>query len=135
GKQQIIFPGGDAVLYGLDADSGKMIWKFQCHAELKKAEKQKQRTDYPIGTPVVAGDRAFVGLGVYPDGPGPAPAFSRFFCVDITKSGDVSGGKDSALAWSYGELVMPKPARGRRSTFRSTLSTAAVHDDLVYISE
>src|SRR5262249_50308491 len=30
GKAQVIFPGGDGNLYGLDADDGKMVWKFQC---------------------------------------------------------------------------------------------------------
>src|SRR5262249_7302968 len=31
GKGQVICPGGDGWLYGLDADSGKLVWKFDCN--------------------------------------------------------------------------------------------------------
>src|SRR5258706_9975971 len=30
GVDQVIFPGGDAVLYGFEAKSGKLLWKFDC---------------------------------------------------------------------------------------------------------
>ena len=43
--------------------------------------------------------------------------------------------KNSALVWAFGGLYDPVPQRGRRAFFGSTLSTAAVHDGLVYIPE
>jgi outer membrane protein assembly factor BamB len=143
-KQQIIFPGGDSVIYSLEPDTGKLIWKFQCLAGQKKGNDPKARRNYPIGTPVVAGNRLYIGLGVYPEGPGAEPPFSHFLCLDITKTGDVSPAsldapaavnKNSALVWAYGGMVQPKPKKGRAVVFRSTLSTAAIHDGLAYISE
>jgi outer membrane protein assembly factor BamB len=143
GKQQIICPGGDSVIYSLEPDSGNLIWKFYCLAGEKKPADPRARRNYPIGTPVVAGNRLYVGLGVYPDGPGTPPPFSHFLCLDLTKTGDASPAsldaqgvnKNSAFIWGYGGMVQPKPQKGRAVAFRSTLSTAAVHDGLVYISE
>ncbi len=145
GKEQIIFPGGDDVIYGLDPASGAVIWKCRCNPGQKeeKAGADKKTQNYIIATPVVAGERLYVGLGVYPDHPAPT-RFSHFLCLDITKSGDVSpssleqkAGKSdgSALVWSYGGMIQPKPAKGRAAVFGPTMSTAAVHNGLVYISE
>jgi outer membrane protein assembly factor BamB len=143
-KQQIIFPGGDSVIYSLEPDSGKLIWRFNCLAGQKKAADPKGVRNYPIGTPVVSGNRFYIGLGVYPEGPHTTPPFSYFLCVDITKTGDISplsldpqagASKNSGLIWAYGGMVEPKPKKGRAVVFRSTLSTAAVHDGLTYISE
>src|SRR5439155_1675613 len=80
--------------------------------------------------------------------------------IDITKKGDVSTrtkkvqkgdavqqievfdpkdpiNKDSALVWHYGEPVAKKEWRqpNRNYVFGRTLSTAAIHDGLVYIAE
>src|SRR5439155_19160203 len=80
--------------------------------------------------------------------------------IDITKKGDVSTrtkkvqkgdavqqievfdpkdpiNKDSALVWHYGEPVAKKEWRqpNRNYAFGRTLSTAAIHDGLVYIAE
>jgi outer membrane protein assembly factor BamB len=144
GNQQIIFPGGDAVLYSLEPDSGKLIWKFQSPRDKTKASDPKIRQNYPISTAVVAGDRLYLGLAVYPDGPGSELRYSHFMCLDITKTGDVSpasldpqaaASKNSALVWAYGGVIQPPPKKGRKVAFGKTLSTAAVHDGLVYISE
>src|SRR5262249_4701815 len=118
-------------------------WKYQCPSGYKKGE-EKPRRNYPIGTPVVVEDRVFLGLGVYPDGPTSPPPVSHFLCLDITKSWDVTplssqlegaNRANSALVWAYGGMIEPKPKKGRAVAFRTTLSTAAVHDGLVYISE
>jgi outer membrane protein assembly factor BamB len=146
GRPQVIFAAGDGWVYGLQPKTGELIWKFQ--ASLHADKRQVGITPaYFLGTPVVLGDRLFVGLGVAPD-LGTPPKGGHFFCLDITKSGDVSckagnfdtkdpRNKDSALVWHFGGLVNPPPAlaKGRSVYFGSTLSTAAVHDGLVYISE
>jgi PQQ-like domain len=65
-------------------------------------------------------------------------------CLDVAGTGDVSpknlDGKDpankgSALVWAFGGRVMPVPKKGRKANFGRTVSTCAIHDGLVYISE
>jgi outer membrane protein assembly factor BamB len=98
---------------------------------------------YIVATPVVHDDKCYVGLGVYPEHP-QTPRSSHIVCVDITKSGDVSPksfdpkaaeNKDSALVWSFGGLLEPRPKKGRQALFGSTTSTCAVHDGLCYVGE
>ncbi len=140
GKQQVIFPGGDAFLYALEADTGKLIWKFNC---VPGTREKGVTQNYPIATPAVYDNKVYVGLGVYPDHPMPTRV-SQFVCMDITMTGDVSPksldakaaeNKGSALVWAYGGMIQPKPAKGRAVAFGPTMSTAAIHDGLVYISE
>jgi outer membrane protein assembly factor BamB len=141
GKPQVIFAGGDCVLYSFEPATGKLIWKCDCNPTRKLGDVD----NYIIATPVVAGDRVYVGLGQYPGGH-PKPTRSSYFvCVDITKHGDVSPknydtkdpvNKNSALVWALGGLIEPRPeGRARQARFETTISTAAVHDGLVYISE
>jgi len=143
GKLQVIFAAGDGWVYGLQPKTGELIWKFQ--ASLKPGKGDAGAKPYFVGTPVVVGDRLFVGLGVGPD-LGTPPKIGHFFCLNVAKSGDVSCksgkfdnkdplNKDSALVWHFGGLVEPPPAKGRSVRFGSTISTAAVNDGLVYISE
>ena len=141
GRPQVIFPGGDGVLYSFAPTTGKLLWKFDCHPQ--PPEKDKGTPNYFIATPVVVGDRLYIGMGPYPEHPQPM-RWSHFYCVDVTKSGDVSpksllagdpANKDSALVWAFGGPIEPRPNRGRRVWFGRTISTAAVHDGLVYIPE
>ena len=147
GKGQVIFAGGDSYLYGLDAKSGDMIWKFYLNSKADaKKQLDKGIPNYPIATPVIYKNRAYVGIGLFP-GHFAGNKVSHFWCIDITKKGDVSPkddnfdpkaavNKDSALVWHFGGYIMPKPGNGERTVyFGKTVSTAAVHDGLVYISE
>lgn len=143
GKTLAIIPGGDAYLYGLELDSGKMVWKFNCQPQRAGKEDDRATPNYMIATPVIHDNKAYIGLGVYPEHPS-GPPFSHLLCVDITKSGDVSSKtldhKDaknagSALVWSYGGKIEPTPKKGRRVLFGRTISTCAIHDGLVYIAE
>ena len=142
GKTQVIFPGGDNVVYGLEPETGKMIWKCDC-SPLRKKNAGREMTPYIISTPVIAGDRLYVGFGVYPTHAS-TPRSSYFLCLDVTKQGDVSlksydakdpVNKNSALVWAAGGLIEPPPEKGRQAAFGSTISTAAVHDGLAYITE
>lgn len=139
GKPQVIFPGGDCVLYSFEPKTGKLIWKCNCNPIPRK----KGNEPYFISTPVAVGDRLYVGLGVAPDGASHL-SYSHFLCLDMTKQGDVSlkshdakaaANKNSALVWSFGGMINPPPAKGRKASFGSTMSTAAVHDELIYIPE
>jgi len=141
GARQVIFGGGDGVIYSFDPPTGKLLWKCDC---LPKRQKKGAPTvdNYIVATPVVVGDKLYIGLGTHPECG--RPRGSYFLCLDITKKGDVSlksyvakaaENKDSALVWAFGGPVHPQPKKGRSVHFGSTMSTAAVHDGLVYITE
>src|SRR6185437_12848151 len=53
GKTQVIFPGGDTFLYGLDPADGKMIWKCDCNPQRKKKVEGGEINPYIISTPVI----------------------------------------------------------------------------------
>jgi outer membrane protein assembly factor BamB len=146
GKAQVIFPGGDGLLYSLNPDTGDLIWKFDCNPKSAKVKKTgRDAPNYLLAAPVVYEDKVYIGVGHNPEG-GPGAHVGHFWCIDATKTGDVSpvegnldpraeANKKSALVWHYGGLVLPEPKRARREVFGFTLSTSSIHDGLVYISE
>jgi outer membrane protein assembly factor BamB len=144
GKPQVIFPGGDGYLYGLEPQTGEMIWKFNCNPTKARAD-SKFIPGYLVATPVVYDNKVYVGIGTYPENPMPLRV-GHFWCVDLTKKGDVSPvndnwdpqapeNKNSALVWHYGGSIEPRPKVGRPVVFGSTISTCAIKDDLVYLAE
>jgi len=144
GKPQVIFPGGDGWLYALEPKTGNLIWKFKCSPTPTKDDRGIRH--FIVGTPVVHDSRVYIAVGGYPDtGPSP-PKIGHVFCIDITKTGDVScknenfdpqdpANKDSALVWHFGGLINPLPAKGRQVRIGSSVSTAAVEGGLAYIAE
>jgi outer membrane protein assembly factor BamB len=146
GKPQVIFPGGDGYLYGLDAKTGTMIWKFNCNPTRPEAKGGgRSMLSYLVATPVVYDNKAYVGIGMYPEHP-IGTRVGHFWCVDLTGKGEVSPVNDnfdpkapqnrnSALVWHYGGYVMPKPKLGRQVLLKSTISTCAIKADLVYLTE
>jgi outer membrane protein assembly factor BamB len=149
GVDQVIFPGGDGWLYAFKADTGELIWKFDCNpkAAVYKAGGRGDRS-YLVATPVVYEDRLYVGTGENPDD---GPGVGHLWCIDITKvpanaEKDLSPVGDnfdpkapanaaSGLVWHYGGAIQPKPADGRELYFGRTISTVAIHDGLVYAAE
>lgn len=141
GKSQVIFAGGDGVIYSFELQTGMLLWKCGCLSERRKPGERAD--NYIVGTPVVVGERLYVGMGVHPEHPN-GQRSSHFLCLDITRRGDVSlrsfdaaarENKGSALVWAFGGPMEPRPKKGRGARFGSTMSTAAVHDGLVYITE
>jgi outer membrane protein assembly factor BamB len=119
-----------------------MIWKFQCSpVDPDMGDKR----NYPVATPTVHGGKAFYGIGNAPD-TGYGDRVGHFWCIDLSKKGDVSPpklnfdpkapeNKDSALVWHYGGKINPRPKLGRPVHFGPTMSSACVHDGLVYVCE
>src|SRR5262245_7744553 len=110
---------------------------------MRNKKREKEIDNQFIGTPVVVADKLYVGMGVTPERQR-SPRWSYFLCLDITKNGDVSlksydakdaANKSSALVWAFGGPIEPRPERGPEVHFGPTISTAAVHDGLVYIPE
>jgi outer membrane protein assembly factor BamB len=113
GVMQAVFPGGDGWLYGFKALTGAKLWKFDLNP--KDAVWPKTR-NYGIATPVFQDNKVFVASGQDPEnGNGPGHMYS----VDPSKSGDIT---ESGLIW-------------HNSTLHRSISTAAIKDGLVYISD
>ncbi len=151
GKWQVIFPGGDGWLYGFEAESGKLLWKFDCNPKKSVYKKGGGKSDrnYLTATPVVFDNKVYIGVGQYGDAGG---GVGHLWCVDLTKKPtntdlDLSPvadnfdpkdpvNKDSGLVWHFGGLVMPKPAAGDREyIFDRTLSSVTVVDGLLYAAD
>ena len=149
GFRQVIFPGGDGWLRGFAPETGELIWKFDCNPKDAKYELggTGARNDF-VGTPVVYDNKVYIGVGQDPEH---TTGFANFYCIAPTKKGDISkttiSGRDkdgnpldekqnpnSCEVWRYGGVESGKWAH-RDFKFGRTLSTAAIVDDIVYISE
>lgn len=143
GKKLVIFPGGDGILYALKAEDGSLAWKFNAHPDGVKHEPGEPVPLYFVSTPVVHDNKVYIGMGTMPEHAA-APRFGWFLCIDATRTGDISPknldhkdlkNKDSGLIWSYGGPITPRPKKGRSVVFGPTISTAAIANGLVFISE
>jgi outer membrane protein assembly factor BamB len=150
GQPQVVFPGGDGWIYSFDPKAGKLLWKFDCNPKSAKYELagRGQRSDF-IATPVIYKNRVYIGTGQDPEH---ESGVGHLWCIDMTKRGDVSPelvtdasmfppktkkNPDSAMVWHYGGPVAPKD-RGKINSnyyFGRTMSSCAIHDDLVYVGE
>jgi outer membrane protein assembly factor BamB len=84
GQAQIIVPEGDGWLRAYEAKTGKIIWKFDSNP--KDAVYPQIRNEL-IATPVIYKNRLYIANGQDPEhGEGPG----QFWCIDITKKGDIS---------------------------------------------
>jgi outer membrane protein assembly factor BamB len=144
GNRQVIFPGGDCVLYSFEPETGNLIWKCDCNpTRKKKGDADRKIDNYIVATPVVVGDKLYIGLGPMPEHD-QRQRVSYFLCLDITKRGDVSlksydvkdaANRKSALVWVFGGPIQPPPPKGRLVYTGTICATAAIHDGLVYIAE
>lgn len=154
GRGLIVCPLGDGWLYAYDAETGKIVWKFDTN---------NKDTTYPttrnelIATPVIIGNLLYIANGQDPEhGEGPG----HLWCIDITKTGDISrelpaddaapaakpgeeliapagGAKsrkgkpnpNSAVVWDFEKRGAGKKARERMNR---TISSVCVYEGLVY---
>jgi outer membrane protein assembly factor BamB len=141
GKSQVIFGGGDGWLRAFEPDTGKPIWQFDCVPKKPSKAEAKGARNYIVATPVVSDNKVYVGVGQEPS---QGSGIGHLWCVDITKTGDVSPvddnfdpaapvNKNSALIWHYGGPV--EGQSDRDFVFGRTMSTCAIHDGLLYIAE
>ena len=118
GRGQVIFPGGNGVLYSLDAASGDIVWEY----DLNPGDSEwilggRGTRNNVLSTPVVYDNKVYIGVGQDPEH-GEAPG--HFYAIDPTGTGDVT---DTHMLWH----------RGGEDFYR-TMSTAAIQDDILYIS-
>ncbi len=113
GVPQALFPGGDGWLYAFGARTGEPIWKFDLNP--KDAVWPRTR-NYGVSTPVFSRGRVYMAVGQDPDhsfGKGHA------YAIDPEKRGDIS---ETGRVWQYDKV-------------NRTISTAALADGLVYVSD
>jgi outer membrane protein assembly factor BamB len=150
GQPQVVFPGGDGWIYSYDAD-GKLIWKFDCNPKDSKYELlgKGTRNDF-IATPVIYKNRVYIGVGQDPEH---EAGVGHLYCIDMTKKGDVSPelvtdasvfppktktNPNTAQIWHYGGVITDPKERAklkRNYYFGRTMSTCAIHEDILYVSE
>jgi outer membrane protein assembly factor BamB len=113
GVLQAFFPGGDGWIYGFNARTGERLWKFDMNP--KNAVWPKTR-NYGVSTPVFAGGQVFISVGQDPDHSNGA---GHMYCIDPAQRGDIT---ETGGVWQYDQI-------------NRSISTAAVADGLVYISD
>jgi outer membrane protein assembly factor BamB len=119
GRAQVVFGGGDGWVYSFEPKTGKLLWKFDANPKdaIYRLGGSGTKNDI-ISTPVVHGDTVYIGVGQDPEH---GEGVGNFYALDATLSGDVTG---RAVRWRRGG-----------DEFRRTISTAAIHDGIVYISD
>ena len=118
GRAQVIFAGGNGIIYSLDAETGDPIWEFDCNPKDSEWILGGRGTRNNIlSTPVVYDNKVYIGVGQDPEH-GEAPG--HFFAIDATGTGDVT---DTHMVWH----------RGGEDFYR-TMSTTAIADGVLYIT-
>jgi outer membrane protein assembly factor BamB len=120
GKAQVIFPGGDGVLYSFEPKTGKLIWKFDMNPADSKWQLGGRGTkNNVISTPVVWDGKIYIGVGQDPEH---GEGGGNFWVLDVAgKTGTLD---QSAVVWHVGG-----------EDFHRTMSTAAIADGLLYIAD
>ena len=113
GVVQVVSAQGDGWARGYEAQTGKKLWEFDTNP--KESVWPKTRNEL-IATPVIVGDRVYLANGQDPEH---GEGVGHFYAIDATKRGDIT---QSGQLWHFAKI-------------RRSISTAAVADGLVYISD
>ncbi|MGH9175281.1 MAG: PQQ-binding-like beta-propeller repeat protein, partial [Vicinamibacterales bacterium] len=110
---QVVHAQGDGWVRGYEAVSGKKLWEFDTNP--KESVWPKTRNEV-IATPVIFENVVYIANGQDPEhGEGVGHAYA----IDATKRGDIT---ESGRLWHYEKI-------------RRSISTAAIKDGLIYLSD
>ncbi len=87
GQTQVIHPQADGWVRSFEPETGKLLWKFDVNLKNSPRDFMLWERLAVVATPVFANGRVYFARGRDPEssnGPG------KLFCIDPTKSGDVS---------------------------------------------
>ena len=119
GKGQVYMPGGDGWLYALDAETGKMVWKFDCNPKESVWELGGRGTrNAIIATPVFHDGKVYIAVGQDPEH---GEGIGHLWAIDATGSGDVTEG---GTVWHLGG-----------QDFHRTISTVSIRDGVLYAAD
>jgi len=113
GTMQAFFAGGDGWLYGFNARTGEKLWWFDLNP--KGSVWPKTKND-GISTPVFHDGRVYMSVGQDPES---GEGVGHTYAIDPRKRGDIT---ETGRIWQYDKI-------------RRSISTAAIADGLVYISD
>jgi outer membrane protein assembly factor BamB len=119
GRAQVIFPGGDGWVYSFEPKKGELLWKFDANPKDSEWVLGGRGTrNNLIATPVIWEDKVYIGVGQDPEH---GEGVGNFWCIDATLEGDVT---EKGMIWHRGG-----------DEFYRTISTAAIHDGILYASD
>jgi outer membrane protein assembly factor BamB len=113
GVVQVVSGQGDGWVRGYEAQTGKKLWEFDTNP--KDAVWPKTRNEL-IATPVIYQDHVYIGNGQDPEH---GEGVGHFYAIDASKRGDIT---QTGKLWQFDKV-------------RRSISTAAIADGLVYISD
>jgi outer membrane protein assembly factor BamB len=106
-------------VYAFEPETGKIIWKFDCNPKDSEWELGPRGTrNNIISTPVVHDDKVYLAVGQDPEH---GEGVGHLWCIDGSQTGDITA---TAAIWHFGD-----------EQFNRTMSTVAIHDGLLYISD
>ena len=112
GVDQVISAQGDGWVRGYEMLTGKKLWEFDLNP--KDSVWPKTRNEV-ISTPVIVGDKIYIGNGQDPEH---GEGVGHFYCIDATKRGDIT---ESGKVFHV--------------DIRRTISTAAVWEGIAYVAD
>jgi outer membrane protein assembly factor BamB len=113
GVLQVVSAQGDGWVRGYEAQSGKKLWEFDTNP--KDSVWPRTRNEV-IATPVIHDNRVYIANGQDPEH---GEGVGHMYAIDATKRGDIT---TTGKLWQYDKI-------------RRSISTAAVLDGLVYVSD
>ncbi len=113
GVVQVVMGQGDGWVRGYVAETGEKLWEFNTNPE--DAIWPRTRNNV-VATPVIYKNRVYIGNGQDPEH---GEGVGHFYAIDGTKRGDIT---ETGRIWHYSDI-------------RRTISTAAIHEDVVYIPD
>jgi outer membrane protein assembly factor BamB len=113
GVMQVVSAQGDGWVRGYEAESGKKLWEFDTNP--KDAVWPRTRNEL-IATPVIYQNVVYIANGQDPEH---GEGVGHMYAIDGTKRGDIT---KSGMVWHFDKI-------------RRSISTAAIADGLVYVSD
>ena len=113
GVDMVVSAQGDGWVRGYEAVTGKKLWEFDTNP--KDSVWPRTRNEV-IATPVIYQDRVYIANGQDPEH---GEGLGHFYAIDATKRGDIT---KTGVIFHFDKI-------------RRAVSTAAIADDLVYISD
>jgi outer membrane protein assembly factor BamB len=110
---QLVSAQGDGWVRGYEATTGKKLWEFDTNP--KDSVWPRTRNEL-IATPVIFEDKVYIANGQDPEH---GEGVGHFYAIDATKRGDIT---QTGKIWQFDKI-------------RRSISTAAIADGLVYISD
>jgi outer membrane protein assembly factor BamB len=136
GKEQLIFAGGDGFIYGFDPKPVKdeegfdiypELWRFDGNPKTYRVDEEGKSRKYAtyhgpseyIATPVIVDSKIYIAVGQDPEH---GDGLGSLRSIDPSRTGETGDISESGKIWANDEI-------------HRTISTAAVHDGLLYVPD